>query len=416
MLDRVDRSARRRLGCEGIGRSMSTRNPRSAGNARRTGEAGAGLVVRVEEAGLGPGAQVRLVLSGVTDPERLHRPWASSGATIQRRGSRMRATTTVEALARAAGRTLPRDDAARLDEVLRQAVAAWGGPTPAVPLPDGSVLPCDERPLVMGVVNVTPDSFFDGGALYPGGHPGTAIAHGQALVEQGADVLDLGGESARPGAQPVTLDEELERVVPVVAGLAGCGVPLSVDTTKPEVAAAAVDAGATIVNDVSGGSDGRLLEVAASRETAYVLMHTRGTPADMQRRTGYEDVVAEVYEFLAAGLDRCEAAGIARERVLVDPGIGFAKSAAASLAVLGALRQFRGLGRPVLVGASRKSFLASVLGEDDLAPRLEPSLACAALAVASGAAVVRVHDVAETVRAVKLARAVQAGLEPAPAP
>lgn len=383
---------------------MSARNP------TETTRAG-GIVVRVEDAGLGAGAQVRLVLTGIPDPDRLHRPWASSGAAIERSGDRMRATTTVEALARAAGRTLPREVAGRLEEVLRQAVAAWAGPAPAVPLPDGGALPCDRRPLVMGVVNVTPDSFFDGGRIFPEGHPDRAIAHGRTLVEEGADVLDVGGESARPGSRPVTVAEELDRALPVVEGLVGCGVPVSIDTTKPEVASAALAAGAVIVNDVSGARDPALLEVAASGGAAYVLMHTRGSPADMQHRTDYTDVVAEVYEFLAEGLERCEAAGLPRERLLVDPGIGFAKTAGASLAVLSALRQFRGLGRPVMVGASRKSFLGVVLGSDDLEARLEPSLAAAALSVTAGAAVLRVHDVAETVPVVKLAHAVQAGLE-----
>jgi dihydropteroate synthase len=369
------------------------------------------VVIRVEEAGLGEGAQVRLVVSGVEDPERLHRPWASSGATIERLGDRMRATTTVEALARAAGRTLAPERANALDEALRRAVAAWAGPTPAVALPGGDTLDCDRRPLVMGIVNVTPDSFFDGGALYPGGHPDRAVEHCRALVEQGADVLDIGGESSHPGADPVPAAEEAARVVPVIERLAGCGVPLSIDTTKPDVAAAGLAAGAEIVNDVSGARTSELLDVVAGSGAAYVLMHSRGTPVDMQSRTAYDDVVAEVYEFLAEGLARCEAAGIPRERVLVDPGIGFAKTAGQSLALVAALRQFRGLGRPVLVGASRKSFIGAVLDSEDLAHRLEPSLGCAALAVEAGAAVLRVHDVAETVRVAKLAQAVAVGLD-----
>jgi dihydropteroate synthase len=266
---------------------------------------------------------------------------------------------------------------------------------------------------IMGVVNVTPDSFFDGGRLYPDGHPGGAIAHGKALVAEGADLLDVGGESTRPGAEPVSSDEEVDRVAPVVEGLAGLGVPISIDTTKAEVAEAAVAAGATIVNDVSGGRDDPLLGVVARTGAAYVLMHSRGTPKDMQQHTDYDDVVTEVFEHLAAGVRRCVDAGIDRARVLVDPGIGFAKTAEQNLALLQALRQFRSLGRPVVLGASRKSFLGRILGTDDPAARLEGSLACAALGTHAGAGVIRVHDVAETVRVVRTARAIVTGELPA---
>jgi dihydropteroate synthase len=368
------------------------------------------LVVRIEEAGLGPDAQVRLVLSGFVDLDRLYRPWAASGSTLHREGDRIRATTTPEALTRAVGRTLGAEAAKDVAGVLHRAVAAWAGPAPDVPLPGAGTLGCGGRPLVMGVLNVTPDSFFDGGALYPApdprGHPETAIAAGEALVASGADVLDVGGESTRPGSQAVDQNEELDRVVPVVRGLCGTGVPISVDTTKPAVADAACAAGASIVNDVSGAQHEELLAVAADRDAAYVLMHTRGTPASMPDLTDYDDVVAEVYEFLAGGLARCAAAGIPVERVLVDPGIGFAKTPESSFALLAALRQFRGLGRPVLVGASRKSFLRLADHSDDPDQRLESSLASAVAATLAGAAVLRVHDVAETVRAVATAHAI----------
>lgn len=363
-------------------------------------------LVRIEDAGLGADAQVRLVLSGIPEPDDLVRAWASSGATIERAGDRLRATTTVEALARAVGRTLGPEVAASFDGVLRGAVAGWRRPAPAVGLPDGTTLACDAGPLVMGVVNVTPDSFSDGGAIYPDGHPDAAIALGRSLVDQGADLLDVGGESTRPGAEPVDAGEERDRVLPVLEGLAGAGVPLSVDTAKADVAKEALAAGATIVNDVSGGRDPDLLGAAADAGAAYVLMHTRGTPRDMQQHTDYDDVVAEVFEFLADGLQRCVDAGIAAERVLVDPGIGFAKTAEQNLRLLRDLRQLRSLGRPVLVGASRKSFIGAVTDAPDPADRLEGSLACAVLATAAGAAVVRVHDVAATVRAVRVARAI----------
>jgi dihydropteroate synthase len=263
----------------------------------------------------------------------------------------------------------------------------------------------------MGIVNVTPDSFSDGGLLYPQDHPQRAISHAGDLVAWGAAIIDVGGESSRPGSQPVPVDEELARVIPVVRALVERGaVVVSIDTVKAEVAAAAVQAGAKIVNDVSGAQHPELLDVVAATNVAYVLMHTRSTPADMHRHTSYTDVIAEVYEFLADGLSRLEAAGIARERVIVDPGIGFAKGLQHNLALLRELRQFRGLGRPVLVGASRKSFIGKLLdvGTDD---RLEGSLAAAVVATLAGVSVVRVHDVAETRRALTVASAIAHPLE-----
>lgn len=363
-------------------------------------------VVRIEEAGLGQNAQVRLVLSGVPNVDRLLRPWSSSGASLQHSGDRVRAITTVEALARAAGRSLGPGPGGEITVAVREAVAAWVGDTPDMELPGGHLLAGAHRTLVMGVVNVTPDSFSDGGALFPDGHPDTAVAHGQRLAMEGADVLDVGGESTRPGAQPVSLEEELARVVPVVKALSSTGQPVSIDTTKPEVASAALDAGAVIVNDVSGASDQALLAAVAERGAVYVLMHVRGTPRDMAQRTDYADVVAEVYEFLAEGLARCETAGIDRAQIIVDPGIGFAKDASQNLELMAELRQFRGLGRPVLLGASRKSFLGAVAGSQDPGERLESSLACAVVAATARVAMVRAHDVAPTVRAVRITDAI----------
>jgi dihydropteroate synthase len=261
------------------------------------------------------------------------------------------------------------------------------------------------------VLNVTPDSFSDGGALYGDGvdHPKRAIARAETLLDEGADLLDVGGESTRPGADPVDDDEERRRVVPVVEAIAGLGVPISVDTTKPAVAREALAAGAAIVNDVSGGSEPDLLAVAADAGAGYVLMHARGRPKTMQSKAEYDDVVAEVYEFLAEGLRRCAAAGVPPERTIVDPGLGFAKTADHNLALLGALRQMRGLGRPVAIGASRKSFLGALLGGAQSDDRLEGSLACAAAAVGAGAGVLRVHDVAPTVRVARVAHAIRTG-------
>lgn len=364
-------------------------------------------LVRIVDATLGVDAQVSLVVSRVSDLDLLRGKWASSGATLEQVGSRLHATTTVEALARAAGRSFGGEEAQRLDRALRESVATWLGTAPPINA-RGRTLPCNVRPLVMGIVNVTPDSFA-GGPLYPDGHPGAAIDHARAVHASGADILDVGGESTRPGAEPVDAEEELSRIIPVIRALTSDGACVSVDTSKVEVATEALKAGAAIVNDVSGARDPALLEVAARTGAAYVLMHSRGTPADMAGMTDYEDVVAEVYEFLHDGLQRCADAGLSRDQVIVDPGIGFAKTGTQSLGLLRATRQFRGLGRPVLVGASRKSFLGAAAGADDPAGRLPGSLAVAALATARGASFLRVHDVAESVQAVRTARAVQTG-------
>lgn len=361
-------------------------------------------IVRIVDAALGVDQQVRLVVSRVSEPDRLKSAWSSSGATIERVGDRIRATTTVEALARAAGRSLDRDEAVALERSLRESVAAWVGLAPSLRA-RGRHLPCDQRPLVMGIVNVTPDSFADGG-LYPDGHPGRAIDHARALVAAGADVVDVGGESTRPGATDVGIEEELSRVLPVVRALVSDDTCVSIDTRKPEVAIAALREGAAIVNDVGGGANPDLIAQAARTGAVYVLMHTRGTPADMADLTDYDDVVAEVFEFLVDGIERCAEHGLAREQVVLDPGIGFAKTAIQSLALLRAVPQLRGLGRPVLVGASRKSFLGPAAGSTGPEDRLPGSLAVAAQATTDGASFLRVHDVAETVQAARTARAV----------
>ncbi|MGH8906529.1 MAG: dihydropteroate synthase [Egibacteraceae bacterium] len=365
-------------------------------------------IVRVEEASLGGDAQVRLVVSRVSDLGRLRSAWASSGAALERVGGRLHATTTVDALARAAGRSLESREAASLDRILRETIAAWTGPPPPLRCA-GLRLETGVRPIIVGIVNVTPDSFSDGGMLYPKRHPQTAIAHGRLLLEQGADVIDVGGESTRPGAAPIDRDEELRRVLPVIEGLARYGAVCSIDTRDPDVARAALDAGAAIVNDVSGGAHPRLLEVTAAAGAGYVLMHTRGTPEEMARLATYDDVVAEVYEFLADGLSHCNQAGIDPAGILIDPGLGFAKTPAHNLELLHALRQFRGLGRPVLVGASRKSFLGAPVGRGGPEDRLEGSLACAAAAVLAGSGALRVHDVSATVRVARVARAIATG-------
>lgn len=264
------------------------------------------------------------------------------------------------------------------------------------------------RPAVMGILNVTPDSFSDGDLA--GMDPAAAIARGLAMSEAGADIVDVGGESTRPYATPVSVDEELARVVPVVAGLANAGVVVSVDTMKPAVATAALDAGAEIVNDVSGFRDPAMIQVAASSGAGVVVMHMRGTPLDMQDDPAYDDVVAEVSAYLARQTEALVAAGVDEQRIVVDPGIGFGKTHDHNLALLGGLGRLAAAGRPVLVGVSRKGTVGAVLEQAGIsttaAERDVASAALAALAVRGGAAVVRAHDVAMTLEAVAVATAI----------
>jgi dihydropteroate synthase len=251
-----------------------------------------------------------------------------------------------------------------------------------------------DRTRIMGVVNVTPDSFSDGGRYLA---TDAAIAHGLQLEAEGADILDIGGESTRPGAEPLGIDDECRRVLPVIEGLAArARVPLSIDTRNAEVMRRAVQSGARVINDVSAlAHDPQSLEVAAATGVPVVLMHAQGDPRTMQRNPVYDDVVLDVYDALEARIEACENAGIPRERLVVDPGIGFGKTLAHNLALLGALSIFHGLGCAVLLGASRKSFIGKLTGAqaDD---RLPGSLAAALLGAAQGAQILRVHDVAAT--------------------
>jgi len=253
----------------------------------------------------------------------------------------------------------------------------------------------------MGVVNVTPDSFSDGG-LYLDAE--AAIAHGKELTAAGAAILDVGGESTRPGAQEVPVEEELRRVLPVIEGLGAAGPEVSVDTSKHAVAAAALEAGATIVNDVTAlRGDPEMSAVCAGAGATVILMHMAGTPRTMQDAPRYEDVVDEVKGFLAASLEAALAAGIAEERVWLDPGIGFGKSAEHNLELLRRLGELRELGRPLVVGTSRKSFIGRLDGSG-AGERLGGTIASSVLAVAEGAEVLRVHDVAEMAQALAFAR------------
>jgi dihydropteroate synthase len=261
------------------------------------------------------------------------------------------------------------------------------------------------QPQVMGVLNVTPDSFSDGGRHLD---PAVAVERALAMVAEGAAIVDVGGESTRPGAEAVDAEEEIRRVVPVIEALVPrIGVPISVDTSKPAVIRAATRAGARLVNDVRGLRLPGALEAAAESGAAVCLMHMQGEPGRMQLDPRYADVVAEVRDFLAARLAACRAAGIPRERICVDPGIGFGKSPAHNLALLRHLGELAEPGIPVLVGVSRKSLVGMITGRPT-GERLAGSVAFAALAVAGGASIVRAHDVAATVDAVKVAHAWQA--------
>jgi len=254
----------------------------------------------------------------------------------------------------------------------------------------------------MGIVNVTPDSFSDGGKF---NSTDKAIAHAMQLVEQGADILDIGGESTRPGATPVTLDEELKRVIPVIKALGQAGVPLSIDTYKPEVMRAAIDAGVDIVNDVCALQEPNALEIVAASQVGVCLMHMQGRPQTMQADPQYQDVIAEVTSFLAARLKAAEAIGIARERIVLDPGFGFGKRTEHNLTLLNQLSSLQSLGLPLLIGLSRKSVLGHVVGSD-VDERIHASIAASVVSVMKGANIVRVHDVKPTVDALKIVSAV----------
>ena len=275
-----------------------------------------------------------------------------------------------------------------------------------LPLPDRAPLQLGERTLVMGVLNLTPDSFSDGGAA---ADPEHAIDRALSIEAEGADILDIGAESTRPGASPVSADDEWARLRPVLKGLAPrLRIPISIDTYKADVARRALDAGVAIVNDVSGlGYDPGLGALVASRGAALVLMHTRGRPADMDKLATYDDVTAEVTRELQRSIERAVGSGVAVSRIVVDPGLGFAKKSEHSFAILRALERIAALGRPLLVGASRKSFLGRAAGVDKPAERDWATAAAVTAAVLGGAHIVRVHRVREMVQVVRVADAIR---------
>lgn len=261
------------------------------------------------------------------------------------------------------------------------------------------------RTLVMGILNVTPDSFSDGGMF---DDAQDAVLHAARLVDEGADLLDIGGESTRPGSDPVSPGEELARVLPVIEGICASrpGVPISIDTRHAEVAARALDAGAVIVNDVSAGRDPSMFDVARGAGAGLVVMHMLGDPTTMQDDPRYDDVVGEVHEFLRERVEAAVFAGIRAEQLAVDPGIGFGKNLQHNLALLRALDAFADLDAAVLVGVSRKRFVGTLSRVERAADRLEGSIAAAVWCAANGADVVRVHDVGATVRALRVTDAI----------
>ena len=288
----------------------------------------------------------------------------------------------------------------------------YEAPPPPLRLADGRLLGKDPRhTLVMGVLNVTPDSFSDGGRHLD---PAAALEAASRMIGEGADILDVGGESTRPGSKAPSTEEELARVVPVIARIAELHpeLPVSVDTRRAAVAAAALDAGAAIVNDVSALGDPAMAPLLAERGCPVVLMHMRGTPETMQDETRYADAAGEILDHLAEVAARARSAGVASDRLCVDPGIGFGKSATTNEELLRLGAVFRSLGYPVLVGASRKSFIGRRTGVEVAAERLAGSLAAAVIAAREGARIVRVHDVAETRQALALADAVAGMDEP----
>jgi dihydropteroate synthase len=264
------------------------------------------------------------------------------------------------------------------------------------------------EPLVMGVLNVTPDSFSDGGRF---AEPAVAVAHALQMVADGASLIDIGGESTRPGAPRVAAHEQILRVAPVIVALRDTGALLSVDTTSAAVAEAALDAGAHLVNDISGGmDDAEVLPLIARRGVPVVLMHMRGQPANMQTFAEYGDVVRDVADALAARRDEAVRSGVARHRIVLDPGIGFAKKIDHNLTLLRRLGELQTLGQPLLLGTSRKSFIGKITGEDDPSHRLFGTAASVAWCLSQRAGIVRVHDVEPMAKVTRMIRAIQRGV------
>lgn len=259
-----------------------------------------------------------------------------------------------------------------------------------------------ERTYVMGILNVTPDSFSEKGEFFD---RAKAIAHAFKLARDGADIIDIGGESTRPGASDISVDAELERVMPVIEAIAGSiKVPITIDTRKSKVAEEAIKKGASIINDISGlRYDREMGRIAAKYGVSLIVMHMKGTPKDMQAKASYRNLVQEILDSLRESMDIGRRAGVDKEKIIIDPGIGFGKTVEHNLEILNRLGEFKALGRPICVGTSRKSFIGKVLGLDDPKERLAGTLASCAIAVIKGANMLRVHDVKEAVQAARIA-------------
>jgi len=266
----------------------------------------------------------------------------------------------------------------------------------------------DDKVHVMGIINITPDSFSDGGKV---SDESTMLALVDHMVASGADIIDIGGESTRPFAPPVPLQEELDRVIPAITAIRNRhSIPISIDTTKAAVARRAIEAGADIINDISAlSNDPAMVALAVEQQVPVIIMHMQGTPRDMQLKPTYNDVVAEICSALAERIQWAENNGLSRDKIIIDPGIGFGKTVNHNLTILRDLRQFTTLGCPVLIGHSRKSFIGTILAIDDPGQRDEATAVISALCARDGASIIRVHDVARTVQAVKMTRALSMG-------
>lgn len=286
-------------------------------------------------------------------------------------------------------------------EEIRKAIRNYQGQPTMPRLPK-----MGERTLIMGILNVTPDSFSEGG-LYQ--DQDAAVQHGIQMAEDGADVVDIGGESSRPGSEPVSLDEELSRVIPVIEALAKqVSIPISIDSYKPEVARAALDARASIINDISGLADERMRSLAAERKAPAVIMHMKGTPRNMQENPEYDDVVSEIMAFFRERIALAVEAGLPEEYLIIDPGIGFGKTLEHNLEIIRNLADFKSLGRPILIGTSRKAFIGKILGGLPPTERLQGTAATVAISIMNGASIVRVHDVKAMAQVAKMADEISA--------
>jgi len=259
-----------------------------------------------------------------------------------------------------------------------------------------------QRTYIMGILNVTPDSFSDGG-LYLS--KDNAVRHALRMLEEGADIIDVGGESTRPGSNPVSVNEEIKRVIPVIEALReGVNIPISIDTYKAEVAEAAIRAGASIVNDISGlRFDKRMADIVARNGAGVVIMHIKGTPRDMQRNPVYKALIPEIMDYIREGIAIAQKAGVPDDKIIIDPGIGFGKTVEHNLEIIKRLNEFTGFEKPILIGPSRKSFIGKTLGGLPVTERLEGTASAVAIAIFNGANIIRVHDVREMVRVAKIA-------------